>query len=64
MSDEVEEIISQLDMTGGSAWGNLQTYLTSTLKVDYDGRVVTLSEIRNLHTALMQGFVRKLMRQS
>lgn len=48
LSDEVEEIISQLDMTGGSAWGNLQTYLTSTLKVDYDGRVVTLSEIRNL----------------
>lgn len=48
LSDEVEEIISQLDMTGGSAWGNLQTYLTSTLKVDYDGKVVTLSEIRNL----------------
>ena len=48
LSDEAEEIISQLDMTGGSAWGNLQTYLTSTLKVDYDGKVVTLSEIRNL----------------
>lgn len=48
LSDEVEEIISALDMTGGAAWGKLQTYLTSTLKVDYDGRVVTLSEIRNL----------------
>lgn len=48
LSDEVEEIISQLDMTGGAAWGKLQTYLTSTLKVDYEGRTVTLSEIRNL----------------
>ena len=48
LSDEVEEVISQLDMTGGAAWGSLQTYLTSTLKVDYEGKVVTLSEIRNL----------------
>jgi pepF/M3 family oligoendopeptidase len=37
-----------MDMTGGSAWGSLQGYLTSTVKVDYDGKEVTLSEIRNL----------------
>ena len=48
LSDEVEEIIAELDMTGGGAWGRLQTFLTSTLKVDYEGKVVTLSEIRNL----------------
>lgn len=48
LSDNVEAMISAMDMTGGSAWGNLQSYLTSTVKVDYDGRQVTLSEIRNL----------------
>ena len=48
LSDEVEAMISAMDMTGGAAWGNLQSYLTSTVKVDYDGRQVSLSEIRNL----------------
>lgn len=48
LSDDVEAMIASMDMTGGSAWGNLQSYLTSTVKVDYDGRQVTLSEIRNL----------------
>lgn len=41
-------MISAMNMTGGGAWGDLQSYLTSTVKVDYDGRQVTLSEIRNL----------------
>ena len=48
LSDDVEEIISAMDMTGGSAWDQLQSFLTSTVKVDYDGKVVTLSEIRNM----------------
>ena len=48
LSDDVEEIISAMDMTGGSAWDQLQSFLTSTVKVDYDGNVVTLSEIRNM----------------
>lgn len=48
LSDDVEEIISAMDMTGGSAWEQLQSFLTSTVKVDYDGNVVTLSEIRNM----------------
>lgn len=48
LSDDVEEIISAMDMTGGDAWSQLQSFLTSTVKVDYDGRVLTLSEIRNL----------------
>lgn len=48
LSDEVEEMISALDMTGGSAWGNLVSYLTSTVKVDYEGKEITLSEVRNL----------------
>ena len=41
-SDEVEAMISAMDMTGGSAWGQLQSYLTSTVKVDYDGKPVVV----------------------
>ncbi|MBR2037249.1 MAG: M3 family oligoendopeptidase, partial [Lachnospiraceae bacterium] len=48
LSDDVEEIISAMDMTGGSAWNQLQSFLTSTVKVDYEEKVVTLSEIRNM----------------
>lgn len=48
MSNEEEALYAAMDATGGTAWGDLQAFLTSTLKVDYDGKVVTLSEIRNL----------------
>lgn len=48
LADEVEEMISSMNMSGGAAWSKLQSYLTSTVKVDYDGGQVTLSEIRNL----------------
>lgn len=47
-SDEMEAMIASMDMTGGSAWGQLQSYLTSTVKVDYDGKQITLTEVRNL----------------
>ncbi|MBQ8816484.1 MAG: M3 family oligoendopeptidase [Lachnospiraceae bacterium] len=58
LSDDVEEMISAMDMTGGSAWDQLQSFLTSTVKVEYDGKVVTLSEIRNMAYSPDQG-VRK-----
>lgn len=48
LADDVEEMISSMNMSGGAAWSKLQSYLTSTVKVDYDGRQVTLSEIRNM----------------
>lgn len=48
LSDDVEEMISAMDMTGGSAWDQLQSFLTSTVKVDYAGKTLTLSEVRNL----------------
>lgn len=48
LSDDVEEMISAMDMTGGSAWDQLQSFLTSTVKVEYDGKELTLSEVRNL----------------
>ena len=48
LSNEEEAIYSLMNMTGGGAWGNLQSFLTSTLKVDYDGKQITLPEVRNL----------------
>ena len=38
LSGEVEEMIVSMNMTGGAAWEQLQGYLTSTVKVDYEGK--------------------------
>lgn len=48
LSDEVEEMVASMNMTGGSAWSQLQSYLTSVVKVDYEGKQITLTEARNL----------------
>lgn len=48
LNDDLEAMISAMDMTGGSAWGQLQSYLTSTVKVDYEGGQITLTQVRNL----------------
>lgn len=48
LSDEVEEMVASMNMSGGAAWSKLQSYLTSTVKVDYQGKQITLSEVRNL----------------
>ena len=45
---QCEQIMAKLQLSGGSAWSDLQSYLTSTLKVSYDGGVTNLSAIRNL----------------
>lgn len=47
-SDEVEAMITSMDMFAGTAWNKLQGFMTSTLKVDYDGGQITLPEVRNL----------------
>ena len=48
LSDEVEEVLSLLNQSAGDAWENLQSYLTSTIEGEFDGKPITLSEIRNL----------------
>jgi pepF/M3 family oligoendopeptidase len=48
LSDETEEIIAKMSISGANAWSELQSYLTSTVKASYDGKEVTLSEIRNM----------------
>ncbi|MBS4761320.1 M3 family oligoendopeptidase [Carnobacteriaceae bacterium zg-ZUI252] len=48
LSDEVEEVIATMNMSAGSAWEQQQEYLTSTVVGEFDGKEVTLSDIRNL----------------
>ena len=47
-SDEMEAMISRMNLSVGNAWSRLFDYLTSTLKVDYDGEQITLPAVRNL----------------
>ena len=48
LSDEAEDVFAKMNISGGRAWGDLVSYLTSTLEVDYKGETVTLSHIRGL----------------
>lgn len=43
-----EAIMARMRLSGGSAWSDLQGYLTSTVPVEYDGGTTNLSAIRNL----------------
>ena len=43
-----EAVMAKMHMSGGDAWGDLQTYLTSTVPVSYRGTTTNLSSIRNL----------------
>ena len=48
LSEDVETALGAMDMSGGNAWSDLQSYLTSSVKVDYKGETTTLSSIRNI----------------
>lgn len=48
LSDDVEDMYAKMNITGGGAWGNMFNYLTSTLEVDYDGKTITLPDVRNM----------------
>ena len=43
-----EAIMARMRLSGGSAWSDLQGYLTSTVPVEYNGTTTNLSAIRNL----------------
>ncbi len=47
LSADVEEAVSLYEISGSGAWSELQGYLTSTLPVEYDGRITNLADIRN-----------------
>ena len=48
MSDDAEDVFAKMNISGGRAWGDLFSYLTSTLEVDYKGGKTTLAAIRGL----------------
>ena len=47
LSEEVEEVMALYDISGGGAWSDLQSMLTSSVTADYRGEKVNLSAIRN-----------------
>jgi len=47
LSEEAEEIMALYDISGGSAWGDLQSALTSSVTADFRGEKLNLSAIRN-----------------
>lgn len=48
LSDDVEDVIGKLDLSGGSAWEDMRDYLASVMEVEYKGESITLSAVRNL----------------
>jgi len=48
MCDDAEDVFARMNISGGRAWGDLFSYLTSTLEVEYKGEKTTLAAIRGL----------------
>ena len=48
LSGKGEQIMARMQMSGSSAWSELQQYLTSTVPVTYRGQTMNLSTVRNL----------------
>lgn len=48
LSDDVEEAIAKMNLSAGEAWEQMREYLTSMVVDEFDGKEVTLSDIRNL----------------
>ena len=48
LSDGEESIMARLDLSGASAWSDLQSSLTSSVKAEYRGEKIPLSTVRNL----------------
>ena len=48
LSDEAEIVFARMNISGGRAWGDLFSNLTSNVKVDYKGKTTSLSAIRGL----------------
>ena len=46
LSDELEEVLAHMSMSGGKAWSQLFDFMWSSAQGEYKGEVVTLSEIR------------------
>lgn len=48
LSDREEALFSLMNISGASAWSDLQSNLTSSVKANYRGEEINLSSVRNL----------------
>lgn len=48
LSEKEEILFAKMNMSGASAWEQLQANLTSSVPVEYDGKTITLSTVRNM----------------
>ena len=48
LADGEETVFAKMNISGAQAWSDLQSTLTSTLLVEYDGKKIPLSSARNL----------------
>ena len=48
LSDEAETVFAKMNISGGRAWGDLFSFLTANVEVEYKGETTTLSAIRGL----------------
>ncbi|MBE6108183.1 MAG: M3 family oligoendopeptidase [Erysipelotrichaceae bacterium] len=48
LSEKEEHVLSQMRQNASSTWNQLQSYLTSTVNVEMNGKNLTLSSVRNL----------------
>ena len=48
LSDKEETILAKMNLSGATAWSDLQSSLTSGVKVRYEDKDITLSAVRNL----------------
>lgn len=48
LSEKEEILLAKMNMSGASAWEQLQANLTSSVPVEYDGKTITLSTVRNM----------------
>ena len=48
LGEKGEEIAAKLTLSGGNAWAEMHSYLTSTVPVSYNGETINLSAVRNL----------------
>ena len=46
LSDELEEVLAKMSISGGKAWSQLFDFMWSSAQGEFKGEVVTLSEIR------------------
>ena len=48
LADGEEAVFAKMNISGANAWSDLQSVLTSSVTVDYDGKKIPLSSARNL----------------